>query len=114
VHHLLDVTVTARYAVAARLTAGAAVAPAVNPAVVVDLMWARATPADRLDHVRVRGLGTADELDVVLILRATSALEAGTTITALCARAADSPALTGWTLERIDTLQLTDLDIRRI
>lgn len=104
---------TSRYVVAARLIADAdADLNVVSPAIVVDLVWAHARPADRLDHVRARAPDAPGVLDVVLILRAADAREARANTRALCDRATDSPALTRWTLDRIDALQFADLEIQ--
>lgn len=105
-------TANSRYVVAARLVAAADADPDVSPAIVVDLVWAHARAADRLDHVRARAADAPGLLNVVLILRAADAPEALAKAGGLCARAAGRPALSGWSLDRIDALALADLKIQ--
>ncbi|WP_158714274.1 hypothetical protein [Kitasatospora aureofaciens] len=101
----------ARYLVATHLTGPPARDRSVHPAIVVDLVWAHATTADGLDHVRVRAPVTAGELELVVLLRAESAADAARTAEGLFGRAARSPALSDWHTEPLSVLPLATLDI---
>jgi hypothetical protein len=85
-----------RYAVAARLTGPPADDRAPHPATVVDLVWAHAVTADRLDHVRVRPPVPAGELELLVLLRAETVADAIRTAEGLLDRALRSPVLSGW------------------
>ncbi|MFD7908510.1 hypothetical protein ACFV4G_40505 [Kitasatospora sp. NPDC059747] len=100
---------TARYVVAVRLTRAPPIDRLPDPATVVDLFWAHAAPADRLDHVRTSAPAPAGRLDIAVILRAESAEDCLRTVRNLCARTTRSPTLSGWTAERLSTLPLAGL-----
>ncbi|GAB2745673.1 hypothetical protein [Kitasatospora kifunensis] len=100
----------ARYVVAVQLTGPPARDRNPHPATVVDLLWAHATTADRLDHVRAPALVTADELELVVLLRAESASDAARTAEGLFSRATRSPALSGWHTAALSVLPLATLD----
>ncbi|MGF1426179.1 hypothetical protein [Kitasatospora sp. LaBMicrA B282] len=102
-----------RYAVAARLTGPPVRHPAPlppQPATVVDLLWAHATAADRLDHVRVRTPEPAGGLELLVLLRAETDADAILTADDLLGRAARSPALSGWHADGFRVLPLAALD----
>ncbi|MDH6118907.1 hypothetical protein [Kitasatospora sp. GAS204B] len=101
---------TARYVVAAHLTGPPARHRNPHPATVVDLVWAHATTADGLDHVRVQALVTADELELVVLLRAETAADAVRTAEGLFGRATRSPALLHWHTDDFNVLPLAALD----
>ncbi|MFI9324846.1 hypothetical protein ACIGXI_34410 [Kitasatospora aureofaciens] len=101
----------ARYVVATHLTGPATRDRNPHPAAVVDLVWAHATTADRLDHVRVRAPVTAHELDLIVLLRAATAADAVRTAEGLFARATRSPALSDWHTDDFNVLPLAALHI---
>ena len=98
-----------RFAVAAHLDASTSHQHAVNPATAVDLIWAQSTPEDHLDHVRVQNAAGTDEMELVLILRATDAAAAAAQAQALCARSARSPLLRHGAIDVRDVVSLADL-----
>ncbi|GAB2745582.1 hypothetical protein [Kitasatospora kifunensis] len=100
----------ARYVVATHLTGPPARDRNPRPATVVDLVWAHATTADRLDHVRVQAPATAGELELVVLLRAETAADAIRAAQGLCARATRSPALLDWHTDDFNALPLAALD----
>jgi hypothetical protein len=68
-----------------------------NPEVALDILWAAATPDDRLEHIRARYGPTPDTIDLALFHRAdpSSATAAALRV---CGRAIlRSPALAAWT-----------------
>lgn len=96
--------------VATHLTGPPARGQTPRPATVVDLVWAHATPNDRLDHVRVNARAPAGELELAVLLRAPTASAAIRTAEGLFDRALGSPALTGWRSDDINVLPLAALD----
>ncbi|MER6300631.1 hypothetical protein ABT247_13815 [Kitasatospora sp. NPDC001539] len=100
----------ARYVVAAHLTGPPVSDRDPHPATVVDLVWAHATTAAGLDHVRVQAPATAGELELVVLLRAETAADAVRTAEDLFGRAARSPALSGWDTATLSVLPLAALD----
>jgi hypothetical protein len=97
-----------RYAVLVRLAPTGPGAP-VTPATAVDIIWAGATAAECLDHVRARPAADAHGLDIVLILRAATGSEALERTRALCGRAVHAPLLDGWSLRHTDAITIADL-----
>jgi hypothetical protein len=97
----------ARYAVAADW-AGTEASSKPNPAIIVDLFWAQASPSDGVDHVRAVVEAPANVI-VLLILRAASAMTALEAAARLCAHAAQSPSLRGWAVQNLDVLPLSEL-----
>ncbi|MDH6107838.1 hypothetical protein P3T36_006450 [Kitasatospora sp. MAP12-15] len=100
----------ARYVVATHLTGPPARDRNPHPATVVDLVWAHATTADGLDHVRVQAHATAGELELVVLLRAETASDAIRAAEGLCTRATRSPALSGWNALSPRVLPMAALD----
>ncbi|MEV7598216.1 hypothetical protein AB0O91_12645 [Kitasatospora sp. NPDC089797] len=101
--------VSGRYVVASRLAGPPTRGRNPNAAAVVDLLWAHAITADRLDHVRVRASDTAHVLDLILLLRAATAAGAVRTAEGLFARATRSPALSDWHSGEFRALPLSAL-----
>jgi hypothetical protein len=61
------------------------------PDVVVDLIWAHATPADKLEHVRAST--TVGRVDLVLFIDANDGHEAAALADRVCARATASGSI---------------------
>ena len=100
---------TGRYAVAVHLTTPLGRQSGPQPEVVVDLIWAQATPGDRLDHIRVPATLSNDSLELLLILRAEASTEALIIAERLSMRATSSPLLRGWRIQDIDALVMVDI-----
>ena len=98
---------TLRYAIAARLEPPSEATP-INPAVLADLLWAHARPADLLDHVR-----TAPDQDgaitIVLLLRADTESAAIQAATRLCTYALCTHALAAYRVADMGVLPLADV-----
>lgn len=101
---------TARYAVVARLIAPFGTGgPDPDPETVVDLIWARAAAADRLDHVRVRAGPDPGDVDVLAFLRAETEAEALDRARQLFIRITRASLLNGWELPYLRTTALSEL-----
>ena len=100
----------ARYAVHVHLARDVqASRQSLNPELVTDLIWARADPAQYLDHVRTLRTDHDDGLDLLIILRAHSTQAALDQAAHLCAKALTTTVLHGWSPTAITTLDLADL-----
>jgi hypothetical protein len=74
-------------------------ATAPNVEVVVDVLWATATPDDRLEHIRARPGPSPSSVDLVLFHSATESRTAEYLAQCLADRAvAVAPLLAGWTV----------------
>lgn len=73
----------------------------VGPEIVTDILWATATPADHLEHVRARSGPRTGTVDVALFHRRIDEhCETNAVALGLCRRAiANAPLLAGWTAE---------------
>lgn len=68
-----------------------------QPQIVVDILWAMATPADRLEHLHSKSI--SNRIDLTLFHRTTNPTEAQAAAVRLCQRALEhSPSLQGWAL----------------
>lgn len=99
---------TSRYVVRAHLAVPTERESAVNTAVLVDLFWAQAAPADGLDHVRATTEPLAG-VAVLLILRAPSEIAAFEAAERISTRALRTPALRNRVIRDLDVLPLSEL-----
>jgi hypothetical protein len=80
-----------------------------SPQIVADILWAAAIPDDRLERTTARTASVSDSITVALFIRKGTRSAADKALD-LCLRAIrGSPALAGWTADRLDPADLLPL-----